>query len=44
MGCAIAAELSGLVLEFGLVVLVLWAVRTVTPPHASSVHPQGDSR
>jgi hypothetical protein len=30
MGCAIAAELSGLVSEFGLVVLVLRAVRTVT--------------
>jgi hypothetical protein len=30
MGCAIAAELAGLVLEFGLVVLVLRAVRTVT--------------
>jgi hypothetical protein len=31
MGCAIAAELAGLVSEFGLVVLVLRAVRTVTP-------------
>jgi hypothetical protein len=30
MGCAIAAELAELVLEFGLVVLVLRAVRTVT--------------
>jgi hypothetical protein len=30
MGCAIAAELAGLVPEFGLVVLVLRAVRTVT--------------
>jgi hypothetical protein len=30
MGCAIAAELAGLVSEFGLVVLVLRAVRTVT--------------
>jgi hypothetical protein len=30
MGCAIAAELSGLVPEFGLVVLVLRAVWTVT--------------
>jgi hypothetical protein len=30
MGCATAAELAGLVPEFGLVVLVLRAVRTVT--------------